>query len=135
MSIFPNSRILKMAYYGEAGPGPAGSTLSMVFELDGQEYFAMNGGPDFEYTEALSLLIQCKNQEEVDWYWTKLTEGGQGIQCGWLKDKYGVCWQVTPSILLELLADSDTEKTQRVMRAMCAMVKLDIAGLLHAAEQ
>ncbi|HWI04995.1 MAG TPA: VOC family protein [Acidimicrobiales bacterium] len=133
-SIFPNSRITNVTYYGEAGPGPAGTVLTVDFVLDGQEYTAINGGPDFTFTEAISLLVNCKDQEEVDYYWSKLTEGGQEVQCGWLKDRYGLSWQVCSVGMLELLNDPDPERSQRAMKAMLGMVKLDLEALRAAAD-
>jgi predicted 3-demethylubiquinone-9 3-methyltransferase (glyoxalase superfamily) len=133
-SIFPNSKITNVTYYGEAGPGPAGTVVTVDFVLDGQEYTAINGGPEFTFTEAISLLINCEDQEEVDYYWSKLTDGGQEIQCGWLKDRYGLSWQVCPVGMLELLNDPDPERSQRAMRAMLGMTKLDLAALQAAAD-
>lgn len=133
-SIFPNSKITNVTHYGEAGPRPAGMVLTVDFVLDGQEYTAINGGPEFTFTEAISLLINCADQEEVDYYWTKLTDGGQEVQCGWLKDRYGLSWQVCPAGMLELLNDPDPERSQRAMTAMMGMVKLDVAALRAAAD-
>ena len=133
-SIFPNSKITNVTYYGDAGPGPAGTVLTVDFVLDGQEYTAINGGPEFTFTEAISLLINCADQEEVDYYWAKLTEGGEEVQCGWLKDRYGLSWQVCPVGMLELLNDPDPERSQRAMKAMFGMKKLDIAALRAAAD-
>jgi predicted 3-demethylubiquinone-9 3-methyltransferase (glyoxalase superfamily) len=130
--IFPNSRIVKVARYGESGPGPAGSVLTVDFELDGQPMIALNGGPRFTFTEAVSLSVECKDQEEVDWYWERLTEGGQEEPCGWLKDRYGLSWQVNPTILGELMSDPDAGKANRVMEAMLQMKKIDIAALERA---
>jgi len=128
VSIFKDSKILKIARYGEAGPGPAGSVMVVNFQIEGQDFIALNGGPLFKFTEAISFVINCQTQEEVDHYWNKLTAGGgQESQCGWLKDKYGLSWQVTPTILGELLADKDQKKAQRVMQAMLQMKKIDIA--------
>jgi predicted 3-demethylubiquinone-9 3-methyltransferase (glyoxalase superfamily) len=135
VSIFKDSRILKIARYGEAGPGPAGSVMVVNFQIEGQDFIALNGGPLFKFTEAISFVINCQTQEEVDHYWNKLTAGGQESQCGWLKDKYGLSWQVTPTILGELLADKDQRKAQRVMQAMLQMKKIDIAELKRAAAQ
>jgi predicted 3-demethylubiquinone-9 3-methyltransferase (glyoxalase superfamily) len=135
VSIFKDSRILKIARYGEAGPGPAGSVMVVNFQIEGQDFIALNGGPLFKFTEAISFVINCQTQEEVDHYWNKLTAGGQESQCGWLKDKYGLSWQVTPTILGELLADKDQKKAQRVMQAMLQMKKIDIAELKRAAAQ
>jgi predicted 3-demethylubiquinone-9 3-methyltransferase (glyoxalase superfamily) len=135
VSIFKDSTILKIARYGEAGPGPAGSVMVVNFQIEGQDFIALNGGPLFKFTEAISFVINCRTQEEVDHYWNKLTAGGQESQCGWLKDKYGLSWQVTPTILGELLADKDQKKAQRVMQAMLQMKKIDIAELKRAAAQ
>ncbi len=134
-SVFPNSKVTEVTYYSEAGPGPAGSVLAVSFELDGQEYTAINGGPDFTFTEAISLLINCKDQEEVDHYWAKLTDGGEEVQCGWLKDRYGLSWQVCPPGMGELLGGSDPERSARAMKAMFGMKKLDLAALQAAADQ
>jgi len=133
-SVFPNSKILKTARYGEAGPGPKGSVMTVEFELDGQRMIALNGGPQFKFTEAISLSVDCKDQKEVDHYWTKLSQGGQESMCGWLKDRYGLSWQVNPTILGELLASRDAKKAKRVMEAMLKMRKIDIAALKSAAE-
>ena len=133
-SIFPNSKILNVARYGEAGPGPKGSVMTVEFELDGQRVIALNGGPQFKFTEAISLSVDCKTQEEVDHYWTKLSQGGKEQPCGWLKDKYGLSWQVNPAILGELLSGPDAKKAKRVMEAMLKMKKIDIAALKAAAE-
>jgi predicted 3-demethylubiquinone-9 3-methyltransferase (glyoxalase superfamily) len=132
VSIFPRSRIVKVARYGEAGPGPAGSVMTVQFELDGQEIIALNGGPHFRFTEAISLAIDCKNQDEVDHFWSKLTEGGEESQCGWLKDRFGLSWQVTPTVLTELTADPDPVRARKAMAAMMTMKKIDIAALLEA---
>ncbi len=134
VAIFKDSKVLKIARYGEAGPGPAGSVMVVNFQIEGQDFIALNGGPLFKFTEAISFVINCQTQEEVDHYWNKLTAGGgQESQCGWLKDKYGLSWQVTPAILGELLADKDQKKAQRVMQAMLQMKKIDIAALQRAA--
>jgi predicted 3-demethylubiquinone-9 3-methyltransferase (glyoxalase superfamily) len=133
-SIFPNSRILKTARYGEAGPGPKGSVMTVEFELDGQRMIALNGGPHFKFTEAISLSVDCRDQKEVDHYWSKLSQGGQESMCGWLKDRYGLSWQVNPAILGELFADPDAKKAKRVMEAMLKMKKIDIAALKRAYE-
>ena len=134
VSVFPNSEITNVTYYGEAGPGPAGTVLTVDFLLDGQEYTAINGGPQFNFDEAISLLINCADQDEVDDYWAKLTEGGEEVQCGWLKDKFGLSWQVVPAGMNEVLNDPDPERSQRAMRAMLAMKKLDLAALRAAAD-
>ena len=133
-SIFPKSKILNVARYGEAGPGPKGSVMTVEFELDGQRMIALNGGPHFKFTEAISLSVSCKDQKEVDHYWGKLSQGGQEAPCGWLKDRYGLSWQVNPAILGELLASRDAKKAKRVMEAMLKMRKIDIAALKSAAE-
>ena len=135
VSIFANSRILSTTRYGEAGPGPKGGVMTVRFELDGQELIALNGGPHFKFNEAISLSVDCKTQEEVDAFWEKLSRGGQEGPCGWLKDRYGLSWQINPSILGELLADPDPAKSKRVMEAMLKMKKIDIAGLRKAYEQ
>ena len=136
VSIFPNSKVLGVTRYGETGPGPKGSVMTANFELDGQEFVALNGGPLFKFTEAISFVVNCETQEEVDEYWEKLLAGGgKPQQCGWLKDKFGLSWQIVPTILVELVQDENSEKTQRVMKAMMEMVKLDIEELKRAAEQ
>ena len=133
VSVFKNSKILSVTRYGEAGPGPKGSVMTVSFLLEGEEFTALNGGPEFKFTEALSLVVHCETQEEVDYYWEKLLEGGTPVQCGWLKDKFGLSWQITPNVLLELIQDKDQEKSQRVMKAMMQMVKIDIETLKEAA--
>jgi predicted 3-demethylubiquinone-9 3-methyltransferase (glyoxalase superfamily) len=135
VSVFPNSKITNVSYYGEAGPRPAGTVLTVDFVLDGQEFTAINGGPEFSFDEAISLLINCAGQYEVDDYWTKLTEGGEEVQCGWLKDKYGLSWQVVPAGMAELLGDPDPARGQRAMKAMLGMKKIDLAALHAAADQ
>ena len=136
VAIFKDSKVLKIARYGEAGPGPAGSVMVVNFQIEGQDFIALNGGPLFKFTEAISFVINCQTQEEVDHYWNKLTaDGGQESQCGWLKDKYGLSWQVTPTILGELLADKDQKKAQRVMQAMLQMRRIDLAALQRAATE
>ncbi len=134
-SIFPNSKVGAITRYGEAGPGPAGSVLTISFELDGQPLTALNGGPYFKFTEAISLVVNCDTQEEVDYYWEKLSDGGQEVQCGWVKDKFGLSWQIVPVVLFEMLQDKDVEKSQRAMKAMLKMKKLDVAGLQQAYRQ
>jgi predicted 3-demethylubiquinone-9 3-methyltransferase (glyoxalase superfamily) len=134
VSIFPNSTITNVTHYGEAGPREAGTVLTVNFELDGQPYTAINGGPDFTFNEAVSLLINCSDQEEVDYYWAKLTEGGEEGPCGWLKDRYGLSWQVFPVGFEELLTDPDEARAQRAMKAMLGMRKLDLAALQAAAD-
>ena len=130
--IFPNSKIVGITRYGDAGPGPAGSVMTVTFELDGKEFVALNGGPHFPFTEAVSFVIDCRTQQEIDKYWSVLTEGGEPGTCGWLKDKYGLSWQVVPTFLLKLVSDPDPAKGKRVMEALHAMKKLDIAGLEKA---
>ncbi len=134
-SVFKNSRILDVSRYGEAGPRPAGSVMTVSFELDGQGFVALNGGPDFTFTEAVSFQVNCATQEEVDDFWNNLSEGGEEGPCGWLKDKYGLSWQIVPTALSELLNDPDPEKSQRAMKAMLEMRKIDIAALKRAVEQ
>jgi len=132
ISIFKNSKINSMARYGAEGPGPAGTVMTAAFELDGQEFVALNGGPHFKFTEAVSFVINVDTQDEVDHYWNRLTEGGQPSRCGWLKDRYGLSWQVVPRILSKLLTDKDRQKAGRVMQAMLQMDKIDIAKLKEA---
>jgi len=134
-AIFKNSKIGSVSRYGEGGPGQPGSVMTATFELDGQEFMVLNGGPLFTFTEAISFFVSCETQAEVDELWAKLTEGGEESQCGWLKDKYGLSWQIVPSALGELLNDPDAEKARRVMTAMLQMKKIDIAGLRAASEQ
>ncbi len=128
-SVFPNSKITAITYYGDAGPGPKGSVMTVAFELDGQKLTALNGGTHTKFTDAVSFVVDCHTQEEVDRYWSKLTEGGEEVACGWLRDKFGLSWQIVPKALMRLLQDKDPERTQRVMRAMFQMKKLDIAAL------
>jgi predicted 3-demethylubiquinone-9 3-methyltransferase (glyoxalase superfamily) len=135
VSIFKNSRITNVSRYGEGGPGPKGTVMSGTFQLDGQEFMALNGGPQFTFSSAISFYVNCETQEEVDELWGKLIEGGEAIRCGWLKDKFGMTWQIIPSILGKLLGDKDPAKSSRVMKAMLGMVKLDIQGLLQAYNQ
>jgi predicted 3-demethylubiquinone-9 3-methyltransferase (glyoxalase superfamily) len=134
LSIFKNSKITKVARYGDAGPGPKGSVMTIAFQLEGQDFIALNGGPMFKFTEAISLSVDCKTQQEVDELWEKLSAGGEPGQCGWLKDKFGLSWQIVPSALVEMLQDKDTEKSNRVMQAMMQMRKIDIARLRQAYE-
>ena len=134
-SIFKDSKIGTVTRYGEAGPGPKGSVMTMGFELDGQEFVALNGGPHYQFTPAISFVINCESQEEVDHYWETLSAGGQEIQCGWLRDKYGVSWQVVPTVLIDMLHDKDAARAQRVMKAMLQMKKIDIARLEEAYRQ
>jgi predicted 3-demethylubiquinone-9 3-methyltransferase (glyoxalase superfamily) len=128
------SKVLAVSRYGEAGPGPAGSVMTVEFLLEGQEFLALNGGPEFTFTPAISLIVNCETQEEVDQLWETLSEGGRKGECGWLEDRYGVSWQIVPTVLTELLDDPNPERSQRVMRAMLEMDKLDIARLRRAAE-
>jgi predicted 3-demethylubiquinone-9 3-methyltransferase (glyoxalase superfamily) len=132
-SVFPNSKIVDVARYGSAGPRPEGMVMTVSFELDGQKFVALNGGPEFKFNEAISFEVSCKDQEEVDTYWSKLSEGGEEGPCGWLKDKFGVSWQIVPTVLVELLTDPDREKSQRVMQAMLSMKKIEIDELERAA--
>ncbi len=138
-SVFKNSKIGKIARYDEAGEKasgrPTGSVMTVEFQLEGQEFVALNGGPMFKFTEAISFVVNCETQEEVDYYWEKLSAGGKEVQCGWLTDKYGLSWQIVPTVLGELLSDKDAAKAQRVMQAMLKMVKLDIKKLKQAAKQ
>ena len=133
-SIFPNSKIVKVVRYGAAGPGPAGSAMTVQFQLEGLSFVGLNGGPHFKFTEAISFVVNCSTQEEVDAYWEKLSAGGAEVECGWLKDQFGVSWQIVPTALPELLSDPDPVKSQRVMQAMLKMKKLDIRALRHAAD-
>ncbi|MGH3631162.1 MAG: VOC family protein [Sciscionella sp.] len=133
-SIFDNSRIVQVTRHGEAGPGEPGTAMTITFELDGHTFVALNGGPQFTFSEAVSFQVPCATQQEVDDYWSTLSEGGQEGPCGWLKDKYGLSWQIVPTTLIELLNDPDEEKSQRVMGAMLKMGKIDIATLRRAAE-
>jgi predicted 3-demethylubiquinone-9 3-methyltransferase (glyoxalase superfamily) len=134
-SIFPNSKIIRVIRCVEGGPRPAGAVLTVEFQLEGLTFVALNGGPYHKFTEAVSFVVNCQTQEEVDTYWDKLTAGGAPIECGWLKDKYGLCWQIVPTLLLDLLAGSAPAKAQRAMQAMMGMKKLDIAALRQAAEK
>ncbi len=131
-SIFKNSEVLKVTHYGEAGPRAAGMVLTVTFQLDGQEFTALNGGPEFKFNEAVSLLVNCESQGEVDTLWDKLSEGGEEGPCGWLKDKYGLSWQIIPTRLEELLQDEDSDRANRVMKAMLQMSKIDIETLEKA---
>jgi predicted 3-demethylubiquinone-9 3-methyltransferase (glyoxalase superfamily) len=135
IKIFKNSKILNITRYGEAGPGAKGSVMTIEFSLDGQEFIALNGGPHFKFNQAISFSVDCKKQEEVDMYWAKLSEGGQEQPCGWLKDKFGLSWQVNPTILGEMLADPDPQKAKRAAEAMLKMKKIDIAALKKAYNQ
>ena len=135
VSIFKNSKVLEVTRYGEAGPGPKGTVMSATFQLEGQNFYALNGGPQFSFTPAISFFVNCQSQQEVDELWEKLSEGGQKERCGWLKDKYGLSWQIIPSALGEMLGDKDPVKASRVMQAMLQMNKIDIAGLKQAYDQ
>ena len=136
-SIFKNSKVGKIARYDEAGSKvsgrPAGSVMTVEFQLQGQDFIALNGGPVFKFTEAVSFVVNCESQEDVDHYWNRLTDGGQEVQCGWLKDKYGISWQIVPTVLAELMSGQDPARSQRVMQAMLQMIKLDIEKLTAAA--
>ena len=132
-SIFKNSRITATSRYSEVGPGAAGTIMTIAFELDGQQFTALNGGPHFKFTEAISLVVNCKDQEEVDYFWERLGEGGQESQCGWLKDKFGLSWQIVPEALMRLLKETDPSKAPRVMQALLAMKRIDIRTLEEAA--
>jgi predicted 3-demethylubiquinone-9 3-methyltransferase (glyoxalase superfamily) len=134
-SIFKNSKILGVSRYGEGGPGKPGQVMTGTFELNGQEFMALNGGPEFKFTEAVSFFVNCETQQEVDELWTKLTDGGEESQCGWLKDKYGLSWQIVPTLLGKLLNDKDPKKAQRVMQAMLQMKKIDTVKLQQAYDQ
>jgi predicted 3-demethylubiquinone-9 3-methyltransferase (glyoxalase superfamily) len=131
-SIFPGSKLGAVHRYTEAGPGPAGSVMLAEFELNGQKFAALNGGPAHTFNEAISIVVPCADQAEVDYYWDRLSAGGQEIACGWLKDRYGLCWQIVPAAFLEMISDPDREKAARVIRAMFGMTKLDIAELEKA---
>jgi len=133
--IFKNSKRGRISRYGEAGPGPKGTVMVATFQLEGQEFIALNGGPHFKFTEAISLVVNSETQDEVDAFWEKLSEGGSKGQCGWLKDKFGLSWQIVPTILGELMSDPDPEKSKRVMTAMLQMKKLDINALKRAYDQ
>src|SRR5438045_6294679 len=132
VSIFKDSKIVNIARYGDAGPGPKGSVMTVEFELNGEQFVALNGGPQFKFTEAVSFVVNCESQEEIDYFWTKLTAGGQEVQCGWLKDKFGLSWQVVPIALGKMISDPDPAKSQPVMKAMLKMVKLDLPTLKRA---
>ena len=132
-SVFKDAKILETARYGDAGPGPKGSVMTMKFRLNGLEFVALNGGPNNPFTHAVSFVVNCKDQAEVDYYWDKLVEGGKPVQCGWLVDKFGLSWQITPTILPKLLTDKDPAKAKRAMEAMMKMVKIDIPKLEEAA--
>ncbi len=132
--IFENSRILKVTHYGSAGPRPEGMVMTVEFELDGLEFVALNGGPEFTFDEAISFQVHCGSQEEVDRFWTSLSDGGQEGPCGWVKDRFGVSWQIVPTVMNELISDPDPDRAQRAMKAMLGMTKLDVAELQRAAD-
>lgn len=132
VSVFPRSQITQTTRYGEEGPGPRGTVMTVAFELDGQEFVALNGGPQFSFTQAISFVVNCETQAEVDAFWEKLSEGGEQIQCGWLQDRYGLPWQIVPTALGRLLGDEDPQRSRRVMKAMLQMKKLDVAELERA---
>jgi len=133
LSIFKNSKIIDSTRYGGVAPGPKGSIMTIDFELDGERFVALNGGPQFKFSEAISLVVNCKDQNEIDYFWEKLSEGGQKVECGWLKDKFGLSWQIVPEILPQLLAGGDQKQTDRVMAAVMKMKKLDLAEMQKAA--
>ena len=132
-SVFENSQVLEVTHFGEAGPRPTGMVMTVSFELDGQRFLALNGGPEFTFDEAISFQVSCRTQDEVDEYWARLSEGGEEGPCGWLKDRFGVSWQIVPTRLMELVADPDPRRSQGAMRAMLQMSKIDIAALEEAA--
>ncbi|MFY9906285.1 MAG: VOC family protein [Terriglobales bacterium] len=132
VSIFKNSKILNLAHYGEAGPGPKGSVMVATFQIEGQKFMALNGGPQYTFSPAISFYVDCETQAEVDELWEKLTAGGSDVQCGWLRDKFGVSWQIIPKALIELMQDKDPVKSQRVFKAMMGMIKIDIEALKRA---
>ena len=134
LSIFTNSKLLGVNRYGDAGPGPKGSVMIATFEINGQEFLALNGGPQFKFSPAISFVVNCENQQEVDHLWEKLSDGGEKRQCGWLQDRYGISWQIVPTAFRELMRDKDPQKTNRVMQAMMKMTKFDIAALQRAAD-
>ena len=134
MSVFPNSRITATSRYGEAGPRPAGMVLTVTFVLDGEEFIALNGGREFAFDEAISFMVRCKDQAEIDYYWDKLGDGGEEGQCGWLKDRYGVSWQVAPADITAMMTDADEGRRDRAMRAVLSMKKLDLAAIQAAAD-
>jgi predicted 3-demethylubiquinone-9 3-methyltransferase (glyoxalase superfamily) len=134
VSVFPNSRVTEVSHYTEAGPRPEGTVLTVDFELDGQPFTGINGGPEFTFSEAVSFLVECADQAEVDYYWEKLTDGGAEIECGWLRDRYGLAWQVVPAGMGDLINDPDRERAARAMRAMLGMKKIDIAAMKAAAD-
>jgi predicted 3-demethylubiquinone-9 3-methyltransferase (glyoxalase superfamily) len=135
VSIFKNSKVGGISRYGSEGPGPKGTVMVATFQIDGQEFMALNGGPEFKFSPAVSFLVNCKTQEEIDEFWDKLSEGGEKKQCGWLQDKYGLSWQIVPTALGEMMQDKDPEKSKRVMQAMLQMHKIDIGRLRQAYDQ
>jgi predicted 3-demethylubiquinone-9 3-methyltransferase (glyoxalase superfamily) len=135
VSIFKNAKVGSISRYGDAGPGPKGAVMVAAFELDGQGFLALNGGPQFKFSPAISFVVNCETQEEVDHYWERLSEGGEKLQCGWLQDKFGMSWQIVPAVLGQMMQDKDAAKAQRVMKAMLQMHKMDIAALKKAYEQ
>lgn len=135
VSIFKHSKVGSIVRCGDSGPGPKGSVLTIAFQLEGQDFMALNGGPMYQFSQAISFFVSCSAQDEVDALWEKLSAGGETQRCGWLKDKFGVSWQIIPTVLMELLGDKDPEKSKRVMQAMLGMVKIDIAALRRAHEQ
>jgi predicted 3-demethylubiquinone-9 3-methyltransferase (glyoxalase superfamily) len=135
VSVFKHAKVGRVTRYGEGGPAPKGTVMSATFQLEGQEFFALNGGPMYSFTPAISFFVNCETQQEVDELWDKLSAGGEQQRCGWLKDKYGLSWQIIPSLLGTLLGDKDAVKTQRVMQAMLQMNKIDIKGLQQAADR
>lgn len=132
VGIFPNSKVVTITRYGESGPGPVGTVMTVVFQLDGQEFIALNGGPAFRFSEAVSFSVNCSTQEDVDRYWSALSAGGEEGPCGWLKDRYGLSWQINPAVLGRMLSDPDPARSKRVMEAMLKMKKIDIAALQRA---
>jgi predicted 3-demethylubiquinone-9 3-methyltransferase (glyoxalase superfamily) len=134
VSVFKNSKVVRVSRYGDAGPGPKGTVMSATFQLDGQDFFALNGGPQFAFTPAISFFVNCETQQEVDEMWERLSEGGKKERCGWLKDRYGLSWQIIPSVLGKMLQDPDAERAKRVMQAMLQMDKIDIERLKQARE-
>lgn len=134
LSVFKNSKITDITHYGESGPGPKGSVMTLAYQLDGQDFVAINGGPSYTISPAISFVVNCDTQEEIDYYWEKLSAGGKEVQCGWLQDKFGVSWQIVPPLLIELIGDPDKAKADRVMKAMLGMIKLDLNALKEAAK-
>jgi predicted 3-demethylubiquinone-9 3-methyltransferase (glyoxalase superfamily) len=135
VSVFKNSKVVSVSRYGEGGPGPKGTVMSATFQLDGQDFFALNGGPEYKFTPAISFFVNCETQEEVDELWEKLSEGGQKDRCGWLRDKYGLSWQIIPTVLGKMLQDKNPAKAKNVMNAMLQMDKIDIKRLQQAYDQ